>query len=259
MKKILLILLIGGLAIPYCSSAAAPKIYSGIITGILGTQLQFATASGAYFSVQTQNITLMRRYGAPMQASEFMTGDKIQVTGSARPDNSIAASLVRDMSLYAHNSTFTGKIISLSPLCSYLIIDSRQWGTQTIHTNTYTVFKKNSVSATITDLIAGMTVMVKGAWERTSKDITASSVQAIIRLVNIDVTGRLVMRGDSALTVIANNTIYGVDISGAALVNKKDQPVTVSQLDMDDMLRVVGKHISGSTEITASKVRDTAN
>jgi len=257
MKKILLILFLGGLIIPNCSLAAAQKIYTGTITGILGTQLQFSSTSGVYYSAQTQNITLMRRYGAPMQIGEFILGDKIQVTGIARPDNSIAASLVRDMSLYAHNSTFTGKIITLNPLSSYLIIDSRQWGTQTIHTNTYTVFKKNSVSATITDLTAGMTVTVKGAWERTSKDVTAVSVQAVIRLVNIDITGNLVMRGDSALTVIANNTIYGIDITKATLVNKKSQPITVSQIGMDDILRVTGKHITGSTEIISSKVRDT--
>ncbi len=258
MKKFFIILTISRLLLPLISLAAAPQLYSGVITGILGTQLQFSTTSGAYYSVQTQNVSLTQRYGSPMQLSEFVAGDKIQVIGLARPDNNIAASLVRDMSLYAHNSTFTGKIISLNPLSNYLIIDSRQWGMQTIHTNTYTVFKKNSVSATITDLIAGMTVTVKGAWERTSKDVAAVSVQAVIRLVNIDITGRLVMRGDSALTVVgSNNAIYGVSLAGAKLLNKKGQPFTVGQFMMDDILRVSGKHISGSTEIAASQIKDT--
>lgn len=241
--------------IPYHIFAATQKFYTGSVTNILGTQLEFSTTSGAYYTAQTQNVTLIKRYGAPMLIGEIIKGDKIQVTGTARQDNSIAASLVRDMSLYSHNGTFTGKITSFSPLSNYIIIDSRQWGTQTIRTNAYTVFKKNGAASTISDLAAGMTVIVKGAWERSVKDVDASSVQTIIRLVAIDITGNLVLRGGGmALTVIANNTIYGIDAANAQILNKKNQPINVMQLG--DIVRVWGKHISGSTEIVASKIKD---
>jgi hypothetical protein len=255
-KKILIFFIIGSL-LPKLCFGSAPKIYSGNVTRIIGTQVEFSDNRGVYYTVQTQGTTLTRRYGAPMLTEEIIPGDKIQVTGTVRPDNNIAAILVRDMSLYAHNSTFSGKIITVNSLCNYIIIDSRQWGTQTIHINSFTVFKKNTVSSTITDLTAGMTVTVKGAWERTGKDVNATSVQAIIRLVAIDITGELVMRGDTSLTIIANNTIYGIDLTHAQLQNKKGQPIVVYQFGMDDTLHVWGKHITGSTEIVASKVKDT--
>jgi hypothetical protein len=258
MRKIFIILTISRLLLPLTSLAAAPQVYTGIITGILGFQLQFSTASGAYYSVQTQNTPLTTRYGSPMQVTEIITGDKIQVTGLVRPDNSIAASLVRDMSLYAHNGTFTGKIISLSPVSGYIVINSRQWGAQTINVSPATAIQKNSAGCTLADLTAGMTLKVKGSWERSNKNVTATSIQAIIRLVDIEITGHLMVRGQNALTVVGNNNaIYGISLAGTALFNKKNQPITVGQLGMDDILRVTGKHISGSTEIMASNIKDT--
>ncbi len=114
MKKIFIIFILSSLFLPLAGHAAGaqtPKTFSGVITKILGTQLEFITTAGAYYTVQSQGPVLAKRYGATMQPNEFVIGDKIQVTGFTRPDNSINGTLIKDMSLFVHTSTFNGKIL----------------------------------------------------------------------------------------------------------------------------------------------------
>lgn len=244
---------------PSPATATAPKTLTGVVTKIYAGQITFTTTSAATYTAETVGASLVRKNGAAMQISEILVGDKLQVTGQVWNDNSISASLVQDNSLYAHTGTFSGKIISISPSDFSFVLQSKAHGSQTIHTNTLTAFSKNGSGAGFNTLALGMTATVKGMWDRNNSNILATSVAASFRLINIYFTGSLSMQNGSSLTIIGNgNVIYGVDINGASLQNKNGLPIVAGQLKIGDTLRVWGKHISGSVQISATKVKDSS-
>ena len=239
------------------AAAGGEKTVSGIVTSLGESQISFKSTSGAYYTANIALAKLIRKYGADMEVSDIIVGDKIQATGRVWADNSITASSVRDMSLYVHTGSFSGKIISTSPATNSFIMQSRQWGTQTVHSNDYTIFKINGSPAILADLRPDMNILVKGNWDRTRAELAAQQALASVRLINIDVTGNLVLRGDTALTIVSNNVIYGIDIAKAKLQSKNGTVLSSSsQFNMSDNLRVHGKHISGSVGIIAETVKD---
>lgn len=262
MKKVWLVqaaVLVAGLLLPVISFAAAAKTLTGVVVGFNGNQIIFATTSAAKYTADPGSSQLLRKNGAPMQLSEILVGDKIEVQGTLWNDNSISPTSIRDLSLYAHTGTFTGKISAINTVDSSFIIDSKTYGSQTIHTNNFTSYKKNGSMAAFKDLILGMTAQVKGMWDRSNVSITATAVNGSYRLINIYFTGSLSQKNGAAFTVIGNgNVIYGVDVSGAALQNKSGQVIQLSTFNLGDSLRVWGKHLSGSVAIVGTQVKDSS-
>lgn len=241
----------------FAKAAVEQKIVTGKVTGIAGTQITFLVGSAAIYMAQAENVILARKNGTGMQFSEILLGDKIEVSGLVRQDNTIAASYIKDLSLYAHTGTASGKVGTINVSAASFTLVNKERGVQNIHTDGYTVFKKNKIYAALADLEPGMGVSVKGSWERNGTDVFAKEVQATQRLIDIYFTGSLMVRGNTALTVVSeNNVIYAIDIANAQLQSKNGKPMTAAQFNMSDALRVWGKHVSGSPQIIASRVKD---
>ncbi len=239
-------------------SSAAPgiKTLSGTVTKLNGNVIWFTTGSAATYSAETSHAQLFRKNGAGMAFSEIAVGDKISLTGQVWSDNSINASFVRNLSLYPHTSTFSGKISGLNPSLSTFTFTTKD-GEKTVRTDQYTTFKKNSSSATFNDLELGFSVSVKGVWERSNAVLVGKSVQANVRLISIDITGAVGMVSPDSITVIGeNNVIYGVTVTNATLVDKKNKKITLPSFTPGDTVRVWGKHVSGQVKVSASKVKN---
>ncbi len=260
MKKIIIcFIIILSFIFAFPVHANTVKKITGKVTNVYSNQIVFTTPNAAYYSADTLNVTLIRRYGSPMSILEMKVGDKVEVTGTVWPDNKVTASLIKDVSLYTHTGTISGKIVNLDPLGKKFTVINSQRKTFTIQTNSATSITKNNGYATLTDLSPGMTVSVKGTWERDSQNIDATIVKATFRLVNIYVTGSLVMKGPGVMTIVAsNNTIYGIDIGSAELQSKNGKSLNLGEFNMTDKIKVWGKHISGVAQITASLVKDNA-
>ena len=171
-------------------------------------------------------------------------------------DNSVNAVLVRNLSLYVHNSTFTGKVTATDGPNGIFTMQSRQHGTQIVHIHNLVIYKRNNGSATVQDLSVGVTTKVKGTWERTSQHITATTVTISARLLNIDITGEIVVKGPDGITVVADRVMYGVDIANAKLQSKNGKPILPAELTAGGAVKVQGKHIAESPRITALLVKD---
>jgi hypothetical protein len=262
MRRISLVLtaaLAAGLLAPLISLAVAAKTLTGAIIGFNGNQIIISTTSAAKYSVDTGSAQLLRKNGAVMSLPEILVGDKLEVIGTLWNDNSISASSVRDLSLYAHTGTYTGKISSINTADSSFVMDSKTYGSQTVHTNNFTSYSKNGSSATFKDLILGMTASVKGMWDRSNTNISATAVNGTYRLIDIYFTGSLSIKNGTAFTVIGNgNVIYGVDVSSATLQNKTGNPMALAGFNIGDSLRVWGKHISGSVAIVGTQIKDSS-
>lgn len=250
--------LVGIFIVPnFVAAASQPKTFTGTVTQITGNQVFFRSSSAAAYRAELLPAAiLVRRYGAPLQPMEILPGDRIEVKGTPWSDNSISATYFRDLSLYAHSGTFSAKIETIDPLHSAFTMLGR-WGPQTVQTDGLTVFRKNGVDAALSQLTPGMSVAVKGTWERSNSIVAAKQVLATVRLLNVDFTGEIVMKNDLALTVVGDNqVIYGVDVSKAALQNKNAKPLPFSRYGYNDRVRVWGKHAAESVSVTATRVED---
>lgn len=248
------------MSLPALAVAAFPTsrqaTLTGIVTNITGNQIMFKTNSAATYRAETSGATLVRKNGAVMQLGEILVGDKIQVKGKVWTDNSVNATYVRNMTLYVHNSTFAGKIISIDPPTSSFVMESRSNGKQTIRTDSYTTFKKNTATAMFSDLQLGFSVTVKGMWDRKPDILLAKTVTANVRLVNISITGQVVSISPTGLTVLAHNVVYGVDTSQTAFTAKNGTKTTQNSILLGDTVRVQGKHINESVQISGLSVKN---
>ncbi len=243
--------------LPKATLADGVKILTGNVLSAKDGTIVFTNGTAAKYLAEVSNAILVRKNGAPMSFVEILPGDKVEVKGTLWPDNSINAVYVRNMSLYTHSGSFSGKITGINIVDSSFTLQSTKYGCQEIHTDSLTIFKKNSSIATFGDMEVGMSVSVKGAWDRNTSNVLAREADGALRLINIDVTGTLSMRGADSLTIIGNgNVIYGVDITGAKLENKNGKTIGFSSIGMDDLLRVQGKHVSGSVKIIGTIVKD---
>jgi len=260
MKKILFVLIaVSFLLAPLTGLAATPKTFTGTITKIVGSQLIINTTSAATYAVEVSNAQLVRKNGMAMNFSEFFVGDKIEAKGTLWGDNSVSAVYVRDALLYAHKGTFTGKVTGINPANLSFTLQSKANGDQNIQTNNFTSFSKNGSSSGFNNIELGMSMTVKGIWDRSKTNVVADIVDGSFRLINIDFTGILSMKNGNSLTVIGNgNVIYGVDVSSAVTQNKNSSPLAVAQYKIGDSVHVWGKHISGLVQITGTKVKDTS-
>jgi hypothetical protein len=243
--------------LPQISLAAGTKTITGYVQKVSGSTVVMSCSNGAKYSAEVGQATLIRKNGPAMQLAEILVGDKVEVKGTLWGDNSISANVLRNMSLYTHNSSFSGKITDIDPQDGSFTLQSSKYGNQTIKTDSLTVFKKNSSAATFKDLELGMSMAIKGAWDRTTTIIAAREVRGTLRLINIDFTGTLTMKSDSAITVIGNgNVIYGVDITKAKLQNKNGKTLSLLLFNLGDTIRVQGKHVSGSVKVVGETIKD---
>lgn len=250
-----------GLIVPLVGFAATPVARQKTLTGTVirssENQVVFRVSSAATYTAQTWGSKLIKKFGADMSFGEILVGDKVEVKGMVWPDNSINATQVRNLTLYAHSETFSGKVNTLDPFSKTFTLQTASSGLLTVTSDGFTVYTKNGSPSGLTELEPGISVSVKGLWERDKTKIHAKEVKATLRLVNIDITGQIMMLSPTSITVLANaNVIYGVDTKTAKLLDKKGKAASYSQFSGGDTVRVKGKHISGKNQITASEVRN---
>lgn len=258
MKKYLLLI---SLVLSFCFTQVAQAdsksvVLLGTVTAVSGNQVYFKTTSTAKYSAELSYANLIKKNGSPMQVNEIYVGDKLEVRGQLWSDNSLNVTQLKDLSLYAHSSTFTGKITNIDFANASFVLESGA-KTRKVTTNNMTNFKVNGTASTFTNLTNGMTVKLKAFWERADKDLLAESIEAKTKVLNITITGSLVMKSSEGFTVVAeNNVIYGVNLNQAKLVSTKGKALSVSSFNLGDAVKVEGKHAAESVTIYNAKIRN---
>lgn len=233
---------------------AAETALVGTVTARYGNQIVLKTTAATEYRVEASYVSLVRRNGSPLSMEDVLTGDKLEVRGQVWADHSVSASAIRDVSVYTHTGTFTGKISAVDPVNRVFVLQSSQGGPQTIHTTAASAFTKNSTSVEFKDVGVGMSATVRGTWERSKQDVIATSVRVTVRLLNIDITGDVTLKDGLALTVAANGVLYSVDATGATAKSKNNKPIALTELGLG-RARVWGKHIAESTVVKAERIK----
>lgn len=233
---------------------ASDSVLVGVVTARYGNQIVLKTNTAATYRVEASYASIVRRNGSVLSIEDVVIGDKLEVRGEVWADFSVSAHAIRDVSVYTHTGTFSGKVVSVDVGNRTLVLQGSQGGTQNIHTTVATVFTKNGSSVEFKNILAGMSATVKGTWERSKQEVVATSVRATVRLLNIDIIGDVVMKDGAALTVVANGVLYAVDSAQATVRSKNNKAMALTELGLG-RVRVWGKHITGSTVVTATKIK----
>ena len=150
---------------------------------------------------------------------------------------------------------FSGKVTALNGTSFTLQTYGR--GSETVNTDSATVFKKNGQPAQLSDVAVGSQVRVSGVWDKTNNNVSAKFVNVIVRMARLNITGTLNSVTDTTLTVSgSNSTTYTVDASKARIVKLHGGKIGLADLASGDSLRIYGRHEIGSTNVTAALIRD---
>jgi hypothetical protein len=221
--------------------------YSGDIITMTGVN-----SSSTTYTVDATTAKLIRRYGAPMQFTDYQAGDTLSVRGTVNGTN-ITASSVRDESLQAHNGTFVGSVTSING--SSFVIQSTSRGSQTVNTSSTTVFRMGSTPSSMSSLAVGQTVTVTGVWDRTNTNITATRVT--IKVTSQTVTGTLQALSGSILTVVdASSTTWTVDATNAKVRFEHGHSGSLENFQVNDQVKAWFSAPAGQTSVTATIVQD---
>ncbi len=239
------------------SVLSAPKeiVLTGWVTNKAESRITVKTASGQVYSPDIGVAKLFRKNGTDMLFSEVLVGDKVQVKGTLWSDNSFSAAYLKNLSLYAKESTFNGKIISVSLVEKIVKFQTAQYGLHTVQTDQFTSFKLNGKNSSLQELTPGLTAQIRGVWERSRDKIQAKSIDAKLRLVSVEFTGSIVSKSPGGITVVVGNTVYGVDTSSAKFQNKAGKIIGFEKIETGQEVKVKGKHMSGDLKVLGEIVK----
>ncbi len=241
---------------PSASTSVHLSIWTGTVSSVSGNTFTLAANNGATYTVDASAAKTHRRFGAIMQVADLQPGDSVVVKGMADGSN-IKAQVIRDTSLQAKNGVFSGKVAAING--SSFTVQSGARGSQTVNTDSATVFKKNGQAAQLSDVVVGSQVRVTGVWDKANNNISAKFVNVVVRMARINISGSLSSVNGNSLTISASNgTTYTVDASSARIVKKFGGKISLSDLNPGDNLKVNGRHEIGSVSVMAGLVRDTS-
>ncbi len=238
----------------YNVDMSVEKQIKGLVVQIVGNRLLVRASSAEKYDAETSNARLAKRNGTLIEFAHIQVGDRVELEGTVWPDLSVNAKSVRVVSLYSHPGTFSGKVDKINIPENNFTIKSSKQGAQQITVDAETAYA-SSVAVSLSGLEPGMSVQVKGVWERNRSSVLARRLLARVRMLNIDITGQLMLKTPEALTVTANGVIYAINIDKAKFVSKNNKPMNVQAVAMGPVI-VRGKHIAESPKIFASVVKD---
>lgn len=149
--------------------AKTGNLVRGKITSISGTTISLTDKNNTAYTIDASQAKTIRRFGASTAVANLQVGDMLSAHGTLN-GTTLTADWIRDVSLQGMNSAFLGKVTAVNG--SSFAVQTKGRGTLTINTDAATVFKKG----TLTDVAVGKTILAKGVWDTTNKNLTAKTV-----------------------------------------------------------------------------------
>lgn len=229
------------------------RVIRGVVQRIVFQRLQLRTAAGRVYDAETSGAVLLRKNGLPLLFAEVAVGDAVEVEGTVWPDGSVSAVRVRDLSMFPHSGTFSGKVVAVDTAAASIQFHSSAYGLQRAVLGPETSMHVKNLPPLLANVAAGMTVRVQGTWERDRSTVHARTVRVTYRLLNVRIVGSVVGAVDADLTVVADGSIYAVHAQAARLRGVPEgRPLSWL---VGRAVVVEGKHIAQSLELVATKIR----
>ena len=151
----------------------AMHINGAIVKTASGSGLTI-TKDGKDYTVNASTSTIIRRkFWGKSTLSDIAVGHTVNVWGRWSDDaqTTIAARLIRDLSIQKRNGVFIGTVKSKD--ANSFVLSTRLRGDQMIQYDANTKFiNRRGVSITATEISVGDRVRVKGLWDRVTNKVT---------------------------------------------------------------------------------------
>jgi hypothetical protein len=177
-------------------------------------------------------------------APTYTAGHRIGTSGTSTTSHKVPAT-----------STFTGSVTAVNG--SSFTLQSKARGSQTVSTDSTTVFNKNGAvdSSGIADVAVGSNVTVAGTWDSTVSTVAATKVNIVVRTATTTGTVTAVSGNTISMTGTGSAaTAYTVDATNAKVYRKYGATMQVSVIQTGDTLQVRGP-VNGAI-IAATTIRD---
>lgn len=234
--------------------AVAKPTVVGTVSVVNGSIVTLTAKNGTVYSVDLTSAKIVRHFGAKMVVSDIQVGDMLMVRGIVT-GTSVLATSATDQSLQAKNGHFTGTIASVNGNSFSLQSGSR--GIETINLASDAVITKLGQAMTVKDLVGGLNVSVTGVWDKVNNNVTASKVVIIVKEQKLSVTGTVESVSGTSLKVdTTDGKVYSVDASKAHVTYSHGRKGSISIIQTNDTVSVIGKQEKDSLDVIASKMSD---
>lgn len=152
------------------------NIMNVALTAINGTTLSVIKNAKTYTVTVDATTILKRRFGGPSTLTEFSVGNTLDVRGTYTDGTktAVAATFIKNRSIMKRRGTFIGDVVSKDG--NTIVIRSVHRGNQSITVDPTTKYvNRKQLSISLTDVVVGHRIRVKGMWDKSSNTITEVS------------------------------------------------------------------------------------
>lgn len=240
-------------------------VIMGTVASINGTSINLNDKSGTVYSIDLSQAKILKEPGnTQIQVNSIQPGDTLLVKGTVNGAN-VAASTVFDgltQRIQLKTKRYNGTVSAINGTSFTLQMKVRKNSTKTLTINTAssTAFTKNGQADSFSDLAVGQAVSVQGPLDSlSSSTIDATGVNIIIRMFPIRFNGTVQSVSGNILTILASyGKTYTVDMTNARINYSNGNKATSYIIQNNDQVIVLGRHLSGSNNITAVSIRDSS-
>jgi len=238
---------------------------TGILTAMSGVSAPAnltVTVGATVYNVEVSlTTTIVRRFGAVSDLSEFMVGDAVEVKGIASNDaaNTIGARYVRDISVQRAGGTFHGNIVSTDCDNSRFTYKPKERDQQTVYLGANTKIIRGGEKVACADLKAGEQALVIGLWRQSSSRIDADRVIVKMQSISGIITDITLTDGGLPAKLFIqhkNGQLWTVNVTTATKLFRKHMGIaTIDEFAVGDKVEARGTKGAGLV-INAKVVRD---
>lgn len=247
----------------------------GTVSALSGNTVTLTDKNHVVYTIDVTNAKIMKS-GATISLSGVQVGDTLIVSGTILGTNVVAKNIVDGIpQMKFDDGNVAVRTISSVSGSSFVVQSKAQkWKTLgtttaiTVNTDSNTTFKKDGQTATLSDVVSGQMVTVKGTKDATTGVVTAKSVNIITKMHGKkmgmnkgNVAAGTVNSVGSASFVIQAKVKTGqmpalitINTGSNTVFKKNGKSVSISDLANGQMVMVKGTRDATSGVVTATRV-----
>lgn len=219
------------------------------------------------------NTIYYRKFGGRASFSEFSVGDEVKVQASKGLHNALYARKVEDVSIFKTNAAKLGTVLQITGSSEFKLKMLNNAGTEyTVKVMPNTSIREKGKKKEFKDLIVGMKVNTTGILNERTQTVNADSItlNPTNGREDDDIEDRKIRKNVSLIGVLEQFTpdkitVKIVNAGSSTVVNVDERTkitrrfgakISVSELEVNDVLRIRGKRNAENGEIYAKEIRD---
>lgn len=230
-------------------------VVRGPVTAIASSMLTVTGKNGTSYSVDTTKARLVGNGEGKITLDNIKVNDMVMVNGTTTgTSTTVVAKLIRDESLQAKNSAFSGTVKTVTG--TSFTLETKERGTQTVNTSSSTMIKKSGAAGTFADITAGIEVRAEGTFNKTTNTVDARSITIVNETHPVTINGTVTAKTDTSVIVTnEKGTAYTVDTTKVSVFAKAWTTLGLTDIAVGDKVQAFGIQLNKALTITGVWLR----